>query len=381
MILSLFVAIASVSFLDSKPVAQDAAALLKFFDTAEHAYSDVSFEYEGMNRYPMEPQQKSQQIGPNGIAQTFSGAYGRRSDGDWWCEVFMDDKTRHGRKHKFFSSRFKKKLTSYSRAIDERNAEIRVQAMEQIPKGTRGNYQLGNMRDFIRNSLADNFALQFIDAERKNDIECLSYSLTKTFGKTTAKINFWVCPDRSWNVIQLDHYQNGSLVEQYRDIVCDKFETKEGLVIWLVTGFTHCGFLTVQPENNYKRVFTKEPVFIETQHMLQQTIKFNSKFPDAKFSPVINKGDRVIDGIRKVSLEFGSYTPPLNRRPNRTEHEAQLQRMLKDVRESALSIQSDGNDPTYWTLTPSSFVATVGIIAIGLSATLQSIRKSQCHRT
>ncbi len=304
----LLAAVVSVVFEGGAPI--DRNGLIQLIEASRPSFQDVSFEYEGEYIYPREPERKSQGLGPDGIAETYSGTYVRRGDGATLVDIYRFIHRTKDASHAVIATRSGTVESSSKKASSpEANINIRRAGIEEVGRGNFGSIWLSDVvLAYARSAYL--YEYEGIRALDGHDCLVVRFRLTEDESlpksKTVSKI-FWIDLKRGGHVVHHEQRWGDDLATLTTGIRLESFEVAPGKSAWLpVAG--HCeGRVAADPADVKKRVFTGDPIYVENYRLLATSLRWNQGLKDDRFSVKARPGDIVTDALRQAKYEFGQY--------------------------------------------------------------------------
>lgn len=332
----------------------DRSALIKLIDAAQQAsYQDVSFDYEGKQYVPGPIEQRSQELGPDGVALVYTGSFRRRSDGATLVDIYDLDKRIDRAEHNQIAL-LNGRTETTSLYADEKQAKISIGSHGPLEYAGRANYRRICMADWVRQFAESAYLYDYLGFKQLDGEECLVVRFRLALNESTSKNRqnshtFWIDMNRGGNVVRQEH-RRGEDLFGLTTARLEKFATKPGRFAWVPISGRHEGRVAIR---DGKPKFLDEPVYYETYSMIPVTLKFNQGLKDSTFSVKAKPGDLVSDELRKAKYEFGQYMvrpKGTEKLPTDAEVKTNLDQMLKDsaVMASELKASSPQRDGPGW---------------------------------
>ncbi len=378
MALTLLAAMASVFYGADASIDRD--QLIRLIEAARPDFQDVSFEYEGEYVYPREEQWKPQGLGPDGIAETYSGIYSRRRDDVRIAEIY----------------RFRRKTNTASRGViaikgdtvesaaksdDSPKAQVNIRRAqtEEFGPGNVGSIWL---RDAVLAYARSTDLYDYVGLRKHDGVDCLVVRFRLTEKEEDQKAiedrqgiivskTFWIDLARNAHVLRCEDRWGDDLVKLMTGVRLESFEVAPGKSAWLpVVGHVE-GRFTLAPDKK-TRLFLDEPVYLENYRLLTNSVRWNRGLKDESFLVKAKPGDVVTDALRQAKYEYGQSMQRSKaekaKEPSDEEVAKNLDRMLQDadVLSRELKASSPAREGTSWFAILPWGVA--GLAAVGLVA-------------
>ena len=348
----------------------DGDELGRVLEAAWSPLRDFSLEYEGVIKAPSKAVQEriERDLGSEGVYDTFSGLYLRRSDGASLVDIFhrfapenslsrQTIATIRGRREEFFRT-------------DNRLKGGEIQPESFAQQDLECSYGRIFLYPFLRGLLS--YPKTRAIREEAEDVhghrcEVVSFPIGPQDHPEKGIIyRFWIDLDRGGNVLKRETTQGGGLFDRTSGIELKRFDAG-GVEVWLPIRGVH----EVFDGERVDKVFRPngEMNTVESYYLISGSARFNTGPPDARFSVNFKDGTMITDRLRKVQYEFGQ-----DRRPpptSRAESEERLEEHLAKADAQgdelqAMSRARAGAGWTAWVPWVTSLVAVVALAAVWL---------------
>ncbi len=343
-----------------EPDGIDRAQLVRLMQSARSDMSDFVLEYEGEVEYP--PPEDRSLLHPNrlqGVTETYTGAYARRSDGATRVDIYVEEpKTNVLRRHTVVN--LNGKTESRSGTDIQKNSQITIRAtMPQSLPGT-SSYARIWLGDVVLGLARSSVPYRFEGMQQVEGRSCAVVRFAYNEAPETPRANvmsnvFWIDLERGAHVLRHEHRWGDDVMETTTLTNLREVRSPSGKTGWLPVAGEVRGYMTVNlnlPEK--PRMFTTQPVRIETYHVIDGSLRMERRLGDDFFSIKGNPGDVVSDELKKAQYEYGQYmVRSRNDKPKLvadSEIQQNLEMMLNDSQVMAreLKASSPARDGPGW---------------------------------
>ncbi len=334
----------------------DRGQLIRLLETGG-GFDDVEFIYEGSAR--------AIDRDDAGSDRDFQGTAAYRRDGSAHLGLYVEPADRSKPLNRQDFALFRNKLTEASRVADapddpkasgHRESPGIVASLDR-PTSIFRIFLAPKLLELLRE---DNFAFSCLGWERRDGHDCLKVEVA--YGNPAdrpARGRYWIDLERGANPIHFESYEGDRLRMRTTDIALGSFP--DGAAVrWIPVRGKHQSFVSGITS------LSNSPVREEEYALVADTIRFDQKLPDRRFS-IDYRPDEGAGGLRKMKAQFDS-TPARPRR-KRESPQQRLDRVLAEADAQSAQLEASSPSRASWLAQYgwSAAVTGAGLAVLGLA--------------
>lgn len=353
----LFLALLTVS-VTSNDAASDLPSLVAVMEALQAPVKDFRCEFEGENVYKGERAERAAgTLGPDGLAETFGGAFVWQRDGDRRYDLLKRRASGNQIAREIAIVHMRDKRTERSYGANDGSighVDIEHLSMQRINANSYFGelLPLGEIKEMVGDDTYETIVSN--DEIEGRPLKRLTvYLKYKDIPNILAR-RYWIDLARSGQVVRVDSFLEKSLAVRW-DITLKSFRVGDADV-WMPISGEIKNYLGGQVTKSL--VFTKEPTLLRSIRVIDGTMEFNKRPGASTFTLKHKPGTPISDQIRKLNYQFGQKQ--ISNRPSKAEAETMLQEQIAEAEEQKrelVAVPREGID--WWTWSVAGLVGTL----------------------